>query len=66
MLSDFYNLFIIPIHHSFFQARYHLEQLLKYVMLSPLSRTVSVWLMKLSSGNHSNVLNGERFLHIFC
>ena len=42
MLSDFHNLSIISTHNMFFQTRYHLEQLLKYMMLLPLPQMESV------------------------
>ena len=42
MLSDFHNLSIISTHNTFFQTGYHLEQLLKYMMLLPLPEMESV------------------------
>ena len=45
MLSNFYNLFIISAHNMFFQTRYHLEQLLEYAMLLPLSQMESISVM---------------------
>lgn len=64
MFRNLNNFLIISTHNTFFQTRNHLEQLLKYAMLPPLSRTTSD-MVKFSSSSCSYVLDTERLLRFF-